>query len=175
MSRKLQIVLPDPLARELQELAGAAGEPLAAVARRILRDGLAAAANGGKMRASGSRQQRAGRGSDRPRWLEPYGGAPDWRREMWGAVVALHARYPRHLQDLKTGWWTDESETETLCALSVWRADIDDAGHDPREELAFQQQLADYAHTLRQQGGGVQKTWRPGAPPEDWANDVRNV
>ncbi|MGO8907112.1 MAG: hypothetical protein ACLQMH_16055 [Solirubrobacteraceae bacterium] len=51
MSRKLQIVLPDPVARELQELAASAGEPLATVARRILRDGLAVAAKSGRIKA----------------------------------------------------------------------------------------------------------------------------
>jgi hypothetical protein len=87
---------------------------------------------------------------------------------MWGAVVALHGRYPRHLEHLHTGWWTDESQAETLYALTVWRADIDDGGQDPREELAFHRQLADYAHTLRQQGGGVERTWQPGPPPPEW-------
>jgi hypothetical protein len=90
---------------------------------------------------------------------------------MWGAIVALHARYPRHLEHLKDDWWTDDSHTETLCALAVWRAEIDDAGQDPREELAFQTHLAHYAHTLRQQGGGVAKAWTPGAPPREWAAD----
>ncbi len=105
----------------------------------------------------------AGEAGARPRWLEPYGGGPDWRREMWGAVVALNGRYPRQLQDVKTGWWADESQTETLCALAVWRAEIDDAGQDPREELAFQHQLDHYADKLRQQGGSVTDAWRPGA------------
>jgi hypothetical protein len=50
----------------------------------------------------------------------------------------------------------------------VWRAEVDDNGRDPREELAFQAQLADYSHMLRQEGGGVTKAWRPGAPPERW-------
>jgi hypothetical protein len=80
----------------------------------------------------------------------------------------LHDRYPRQLQDVKNGWWTEDSQTETLCALAVWRAEIDDAGQDPREELAFQAQIAHYAHTLRQQGGSVTKAWKPGAPPEGW-------
>ena len=69
---------------------------------------------------------------------------------------------------LNTGWWTDESQTETLCALAVWRADIDDAGQDPREELAFHHQLDAYAQKLRQQGGGVERTWQPGPPPAEW-------
>jgi hypothetical protein len=70
---------------------------------------------------------------------------------------------------LKDESWTDEAHTETLCALAVWRAEIDESGQDPREELAFQTQLADYSHTLRQEGGGVAKAWKPGAPPDNWA------
>jgi hypothetical protein len=87
---------------------------------------------------------------------------------MWGQIVALHGRYPRTLAHLKDQWWTEEQHTETLCALAVWRSDLDDAGVDPREELAFHAQLADYAQTLRQDGGGVTKAWKPGAPPEKW-------
>jgi hypothetical protein len=87
---------------------------------------------------------------------------------MWGAIVALHGRYPRALSVLKDEWWNDDSHIETLCALAVWRAEIDDTGQDPREELAFQTQLADYSHTLRQEGGGVTKAWKPGVPPAEW-------
>jgi hypothetical protein len=89
---------------------------------------------------------------------------------MWGAIVALHGRYPRQLGALKDEWWTDESHTETLCALAVWRAEIDDTAQDPREALAFHAQLADYAHALRQEGGGVTKAWKPGAPPAGWVD-----
>jgi hypothetical protein len=42
-------------------------------------------------------------------------------------------------------------------------------GVDPREEFAFHAQLGDYAHTLRQEGGGVTKAWKPGTPPAEWA------
>jgi hypothetical protein len=90
---------------------------------------------------------------------------------MWGAIVALHGRYPLQLQSLQDGWWTDDSQTETLCALAVWRTELDDAGQDPREELAFQNQLADYSQTLQRQGGGVTKAWTPGPPPPEWLPD----
>ena len=168
MSRKIQIVLPEPVALQLQELADGRGEPIATFARQLVRDGIALAAKEGRVRAPAASAGNPGSRGGRPRWLEPYGSDAGWRQEMWGAVVALHGRYPRHLEHLHTGWWSDESQTETLCALAVWRAEIDDAGQDPREELAFHHQLADYAHTLRQQGGGVEKTWQPGAPPTDW-------
>ena len=168
MSRRLQIVLPDPLAAQLQELAAGAGEPLATLARQIVRNEVALAAKSGNVRAPRPVRTVVGKTAGRPRWLEPYGGDPAWRQDMWGAIVALHGRYPRHLQDLKNGWWTDEAQTETLCALAVWRAEIDDTGQDPREELAFHHQLAGYARTLRAQGGSITEAWTPGAPPEQW-------
>jgi hypothetical protein len=168
VSRKLQIVLPDPVATQLEELAAAAGEPLATIARQVVRDAVALAAKSGKAKARRPAPSVVGEASGRPRWLQPYGGDPAWRQEMWGQVVALHGRYPRQLQDVKTGWWTDDSQTETLCALVVWRAEIDAGGQDPREELLFHHQLARYAHTLRQQGGSISKAWQPGAPLEEW-------
>jgi hypothetical protein len=170
MSHKVQIVLPDPVAAQLRELAAGAGEPPSTLAGQMVRRGVAEAARDGKVRPLRPAAPLVGRkGTERARWLEPYGGDPAWREEMWGAIVALHGRYPRHLQALKDGWWTDDGHLEILGALAVWRAEIDDAGEDPREELAFQTQLADYAQTLRQQGGGVTKAWKPGAPPSDWA------
>jgi hypothetical protein len=57
---------------------------------------------------------------------------------------------------------------ETLSALAYWRQWIDDAGRDPREELAFQIQLADYGRVLSHEGGSVADAWEPGAPPIDW-------
>jgi len=169
MSNRLQIVLPDPVAAQLKELASAAGEPLATLAGRIVRDGVAHAGAGGKRRLAMPSPPLARETAQRPPWLEPYGGDPGWSQEMWGSIVALHGRYPRHLEHLKDGWWEDEATAETICALAVWRAEIDQQGRDPREELAFHHQLADIAHILRQQGGGVAKTWQPGAPPTDWA------
>ena len=101
-------------------------------------------------------------------WLEPYGGDREWRSWMWGGIVALHGRYPTALADLKDGWRESEAHVETLCAIVVWRQLIDDACRDPREELAFQVNLSDYGHTLRQEGGGVTRAWKPGAPPDGW-------
>jgi hypothetical protein len=169
MSHKIQVVLPDPLAAQLAELAAGAGEPQSTLAGLFVRNGIAQAAKDGKVRSLKQAPIVVGTNGERARWLEPYGGDPDWRQEMWGAIVALHGRYPRALANLKDEWWTDDTHTETLCALAVWRTEIDDAGADPREELAFQTQLSDYAHALRQEGGGVTKAWSPGAPPDEWA------
>ena len=168
MRRKLQIVLPEPVWAQLQELAAAAGEPPATLARQMVRDGAALTAKSGKVKANRAAPAVADDARGRPRWLEPYGGDATWRQETWGAIVALHARYPRQLEHLKAGWWTDEGQIETLCALAVWRAEIDEFGRDPREELAFHHQLTDFARALRQQGGGVAKQWVPGAPPATW-------
>jgi hypothetical protein len=167
MSTRLQIVIPDPVAAQLQELASAAGEPLATLASRIVRDGVAVAGAGGKRQLPRESAPTAGETAQRPQWLEPYGGDPVWWREMWGSIVALHGRYPRHLEHLQEGWWEDEAQAEILCALVVWRAEIDEHGRDPREELAFHQQLTDVQRTLRQ-GGGVESAWAPGAPHERW-------
>ena len=104
----------------------------------------------------------------RARWLEPYGGDADWRADMWGQIVALHGRYPKALAWLQEEWWTDEELLETLCALAVWRAEVDDAGVDSREELAFHLQLRELSQVLRQAGGGVTKAWKPGALPDEW-------
>jgi hypothetical protein len=53
----------------------------------------------------------------------------------------------------------------------TWRSELNDAGADPRDELAFQTQLNDYADTLRQEGAGVTKTWTPEVPPDEWSRD----
>jgi hypothetical protein len=86
-----------------------------------------------------------------------------------GSIVALHGRCPRALEHLKDGWWEDAAHVETLCALVIWRDWIDQEADDPRYELAFQAQLADYERELRQEGGGVTRAWRPGPAPDEWA------
>jgi hypothetical protein len=172
MSQRLQIVLPDPADLQLRELAAGADTPPSTLAAQMVQAGIAQAAKDGKVRPL--RQAPVivgGKGTQRAPWLEPYGGDSEWRQQMWGAVVALHGRYPTQLAALNDKWWKDDSQTETLCALAIWRAEIDDTGQDPREELAFQNQLADYSHALRQQGGGVTKAWAPGAPPAEWTSN----
>lgn len=173
MSRPIKIVLPDPVAVQLGDLAASADEAPATLASQMVRDGVAVAAKDGKVRRVNLGVVVGRKAGGRPPWLAPYGGDSEWQSQMWGAIVALHGRYSRALGVLKDEWWTDESHTETLCALAVWRAEIDDAGQDPREELAFQAQLADYSHALRQEGGGVTKAWKPGAPPNEWAGGER--
>lgn len=171
MSQRRQIVLPDPADQQLRELAANADTPPSTLAAQMVQAGVAQAAKDGKVRPLRPTTVLVGaHDGERAPWLEPYGGNNEWRRQMWGAIVALHGRYPVQLGALKDKWWTDEATTETLCALTTWRAELDDTGQDPRDELAFQNQLTDYSQILRQQGGGVTKTWKPGAAPPEWAN-----
>jgi hypothetical protein len=162
MSSRIKITLPEHVAEALDELARAEGEPVARVAGGIVR---ARFANP----ASGDPRVLSFENPARPLWLEPYGGDREWRRRMWGAIVALYGRYPDELKGLKQGWWKDTAQVETLCALVVWRDMLDDTGSDPRQELDFQLNVAEFGRRLSQQGGGVTKAWTPGAPPDEWA------
>jgi hypothetical protein len=101
-------------------------------------------------------------------WLEPYGGDREWRQFMWGSILALCGRYPDELKGLKQGWWTDESQVETLCALAHWRQMLDDGGRDPRDELDFQLNVVEFGRRLKQAGGGVTKEWTLGVAPDEW-------
>jgi len=175
MSRRLKITLPDTLASQLDELAANTGEPAARLAGQMVRHGIAEAAASGQVHPVRARPVPVAHGAPeeeesdrRPPWLEPYGGDAEWRSWMWGGIVALYGRYLTALAELKDGWWKSEAHVETLCALVVWRQWIDDAGRDPREELAFQVQLSDYGLALRQEGGGVTRAWKPGAAPDEW-------
>ncbi len=160
MSTRIKITLPEHLAEQLDELATAEGEPVARLTARLVRERLSQPAGGGPRMWFES--------PARPLWLEPYGGDREWRRRMWGAIVALYGRYPDELKGLQQDWWSDTSQTETLCALVVWRDTLDDTGSDAREELDFQLNIAEFGRRLAQQGGGVTKQWTPGAPPDEW-------
>lgn len=165
MSSRIKITLPDEIAARLDELAATSGEPVSRVAGQMVRDGLAklaAAARGHDMAPADEQPV------TRPSWLEPYGGDRQWRRFMWGSILALCARYPGELKGLKQGWWNDEAQVETLCALAHWRQMLDDAGRDPREELDFQLNIVEFGRRLKQAGGGVAKDWKPGAAPDEW-------
>jgi hypothetical protein len=83
-------------------------------------------------------------------------------------IIALYGRYPDELKGLKQGWWTDDSQVETLCALAYWRQTLDDGGRDPRDELDFQLNIVEFGRRLKEAGGGVTKEWKPGAAPDEW-------
>lgn len=170
MSHRVQVVLSDPAALQLRELAAGADTRHSTLAAQFVNNEIARAIKNGHVRPLRTGPVLADANSgERPPWLEPYGGDPEWRQQMWGAIVALRGRYPEQLEPLKDKWWTDESTVETLAALATWRAELDETRQDPRDELAFQTQLNDYSQQLRQKGGGVTKTWKPGATPPEWA------
>jgi hypothetical protein len=170
MSHTIKIVLPDPAMNCLDRLAASADMRTATIASRLLQSAIGEVAEGGRL-APLHAPVKSHQGSERAPWLEPYGGSPDWRKNTWAAIVALHGRYPRHLEHLKDHWWTDHAQTETLAALAHWRRELDDTATDPRQELAFQTQLNDYAQQLRQQGSGTAKTWTPGGQPGGWIGE----
>jgi hypothetical protein len=81
MSTRIKITLADDMAARLDELAAAAGQPVARVAGQMVRDELvkpAAAAHGSR------RTPADGPTIARAPWLEPYGGDREWRQFMWG-------------------------------------------------------------------------------------------
>jgi hypothetical protein len=169
VSRRLKITLSDSIAEKVEDLAAKTDEPMSRVAAQAIRERLAVdtgTESAQAHRVSSARPHR--QGDNRPPWLEPYGGDREWRAWIWGGIVALHGRYPKALAALNDGWWTSDAHVETLSALVIWRQWIDDAAQDPREELAFQAQLVDYSHALRQEGGGVTRAWKPGVPPDEW-------
>jgi len=165
MSSRIKITLADDIAARLDELAAASRQPVARIAGQMVRDGLGTLA--AVARGNGSAPA-AELTITRAPWLEPYGGDREWRQFMWGSILALCGRYPDELKGLKQGWWTDESQVETLCALAHWRQMLDDGGRDPREELDFQLNVVEFGQRLKQAGGGVTKEWTPGAAPDEW-------
>lgn len=153
--RRLSIRLPDPAYETLAARAQAGGEPLASTAsgllRTVLEDHDAEPAK--RLRASRpeSRTRRPSHASGPP-WL-PSEQDPNWAEQMWAAILALHARYPRALAKLEHDWYEHSERAETLAALATWRTNIDAAAEDPREELAFQNALQQLARTLDQTQG----------------------
>lgn len=170
MSRRFQIVLSSLTAQRLASLAAVRDRPPSTLAAELVDRALQPAAETHETPpannpASPSAAEPA---FGRAAWLEPHGGDPTWRSETWRQILALHERYPHHLAHLKDGWWQDAAHLEMLCALAAWREQLDREGENPQEEIAFQTQLADYAQTLRAEGGGLSKAWKPGEAPADW-------
>jgi hypothetical protein len=168
--RRLSIRLPDPAYATLAERAIAGGEPLASTASGLLRTVLE------DQDAKPAKRLRAQRPESRtrppstaggPPWL-PNEQDPNWAEHMWAAIVALHQRYPRALAKLESDWYEHPERSETLTALATWRASIDAAAEDPREELAFQSALQQLARTL-DQSPGLGRPFKADTPmPPGW-------
>lgn len=165
MSSRIKITLPDDAAARLDEMAAAAGEPIARVAGQMVRDGLAGITAAARANGTAPLDELP---VARAPWLEPYGGDREWRQLTWGAIIALYGRYPDQLTGLKIGWWEDDATVELLCAFAHWRQMLDDGGTDPRQELDFQFSLIEFGRRLKEAGGGIAKEWKPGAAPDEW-------
>jgi hypothetical protein len=132
MSQRVQVVLSDPVAVQLRELAAGADTPHSTLAAHFVQNEIARAIKNGHVRPLRSAPVLVdGNSGERPPWLEPYGGDAERRQQMWGAIVALRGRYPEQLEALKDKWWIDESTVETLGAHAVWRAEFDETRQDP--------------------------------------------
>jgi hypothetical protein len=171
MSR-IQISLSTPTLDQLRAIANSTGEPVARAAARMLMAGLAGGGSPARARIQPPSTDVDGAADEprRPSWLEPLDEEERrlWLRQTWGDVLALYNRYQGAFENLPEAWWRKSNLLETVCALAAWRLEIDWGGRDPREELAFQFQLADFRETLHRLPGGVASKFRPGAPHDDW-------
>jgi hypothetical protein len=95
MSTRIKITVANDMAARLEELAAAAGQPVARVAGQLVRDGLVnpAAATHGSGRPPADERTTA-----RAAWLEPYGGDREWRQFTWGSILALSGRLSRRAE-----------------------------------------------------------------------------
>jgi hypothetical protein len=92
-----------------------------------------------------SRASVAGRFTDweglyaRERWL--------WFEQLWSDACALQKRYRL---PLRTGWWTDQVQVESLAALAAWVEHYDSGEwDDPPGKLALLYDLERVAQILR--------------------------
>jgi hypothetical protein len=139
----------------LEQRAQEAGEPLASTAAGLLRTVLQEGDMGATARRARLRTRpttRSAATAPGAPWIAP-GDDPDWHKNTWGAIVALHKRYPRALARLEHDWYEHPEREETLAALATWRANIDTSAEDPREELAFHNALQQLARLLDQTPG----------------------
>jgi hypothetical protein len=174
MSYRLQVTIADEIADELDRRAQTAGQPASRVAATLINLALNSDTHIGRRNGStagpvsATRLSASRASAQPPSWIEPI--ARDdrrvWRSELWGAVLALCARYPKELQRLEASWWRDRARIEQLAALDAWRFAIDQTGTDPREELAFHHQLADLRYVLEHTPGVGADTFTP--PPHEW-------
>jgi hypothetical protein len=173
MSR-IQISLSTPTLDQLRAIAHSTGEPVARVATRMLMAGFAdgRSAPCAPSRPATSDIDEAAQEPAVPSWLEPFDEEERriWRQQAWGDALALYNRYPSALANLPESWWCDTDLFEIVCAMAAWRLHIDCAGRDPRDELAFHHQLADFRYVLDHLPGGVTTRFKPGAVP-DWSID----
>ena len=163
MSR-VTITLDEHARAQLARRAHSAGQPVAQMAARFVRDGLLST-----QAQTAGEQASATAPAGSPRWLQPPQKPGPWRRELWAAVCALAERYPHLFSKLVADWWSDRALVEMLGALSAWRAQLD-AGEipDPRSELLFHDRLELLERRFTQASDPTAARFARGSPPSEW-------
>ena len=136
-----------------------------------LGNGVALAAKDGKVRPLRPAPVLVGgNGSERAPWLEPYGGDAEWRQQMWGAIVALHGRYPDPARSAQRQMVERRlADRDTVRARRMASRTRRHTARTPATSSPSRTSSPTTPKLLRQQGGGVTKAWKPGAPPPEWA------
>ena len=170
MSYRLQVTIADDIADELERRAEAAGQPSSRVAAALIN--LALTDHTAKRNITTARSPAAiSARPTRPPWLEPHDPAERriWRGELWAAVLALSTRYPQELHRLEAEWWRRPAGSNNSPHSTHGASRSTRPASDPREELAFQPQLADLHNILEHLPGGTD-TFQRGPPPHEWLN-----
>jgi len=153
--RRLSVRLPDPAHQRLQQHARRSGLPVARAATDLLcatleSDNPPVTTPTTRTARRTTSQRPAGTapaGLSPPPWLPP-GPDPQWEQNTKAAIAALCRRYPDALAKLERDWHKRPERVEVLAALATWRAGIDAAAEDPREELSFHNALQQLTRTL---------------------------
>jgi hypothetical protein len=170
---RVNITLDEHTRAELCRRAQAAGEPVAQMAARFVRDGLLSTQvqNAAEPPADPVELKpptdTASEGL--PAWLQPPEEQGLWRRALWAQVCALAERYPDLFAKLVADWWTDRTLVEMLGALSLWRSRLD-AGElpDPRAEFLFQDRLELLERRFTQGSDPTAARFDADSPPSEW-------
>ena len=103
MSQRVQVVLSDPVATQLRELAAGADTPHSTLAAQFVGNEIARAIKNGHVRPLHSAPVLAeGNSGERARWLEPYGGDAEWRSRCGARSSRCTAATPNSSNPSKT-------------------------------------------------------------------------
>lgn len=172
MSR-VNITLDEHTRAELARRAQAAGEPVAQMAARFVRDGLLSTQvqNADKPPAGPVEAEPLTETASEglPAWLQPPEKPALWRRKLWASVCALAERYPNLFSKLVADWWSDRALVEMLGALSAWRSRLDTGElPDPRAEFLFQDRLELLQRRFTQGSDPTAARFDADSPPSQW-------
>jgi hypothetical protein len=168
---RLNITLDEHTRAELARRAQAAGEPVAQMAARFIRDGLLST----QAQKAGAPAPAAAPTPADDQDAELSGSPPPpqrpeiRRRELWDAVCALAERYPGVFSKLVADWWSDRALVEMLGALSAWRSQLDAATTiEPRAEFLFHDRLEMLERRFTKASDPTAARFAGGSPPSEW-------